>query len=76
MRLSELQFHSNDFDGAIAVLTSALKRFPYVPTTYEHLAACYLSAGQPSKASEIIRRGLEVFPSDKVLLLLAQHTHP
>jgi hypothetical protein len=58
------------------VLTSALNRFPYVPTTYEHLAACYLSAGHPSQASEIIRRGLEVFPSDKVLLLLAQHTHP
>ena len=75
MRLSELQFHANDFDGAIAVLTSALNRFPYVPTTYEHLAACYLSAGQPSKASDIIRRGLEVFPSDKVLLL-AQHTRP
>jgi lipopolysaccharide biosynthesis regulator YciM len=75
MRLSELQFHSNDFDGAIAVLTSALKRFPYVPTTYEQHAACYLTAGQPSMASEIIRRGLEVFPSDKVLLLLAQQTH-
>jgi Flp pilus assembly protein TadD len=76
MRLSELQFRSNDFDGAIAVLTSALNRFPYVPTTYEHLAACYLSAGHPLKASDTIRRGLDVFPSDKVLLQLAQHIHP
>jgi len=76
MRLSELQFHSNDFDGAIAVLTSALKRFPYVPTTYEHHAACSPSAGQPLKASEIISRGLDVFPSDKVLLLLDRHTQP
>jgi lipopolysaccharide biosynthesis regulator YciM len=76
MRLSELQFRANDFNGAIAVLTSALKRFPYVPTAYEHLAACYLRDGQPSKATEIIRRGLEVFPSDKNLLLLAQQTHP
>jgi predicted negative regulator of RcsB-dependent stress response len=75
MRLSELQVHSNDFDGAIAVLTSALQRFPYIPTTYERLAACYLIAGQQSRASEMIRRGLEMFPSDLALLNLARQTH-
>ena len=76
LRFSELQFRSRDFDGAIAALTSALRRFPYVAAAYEHLAACYLSAGQTSKASETIRRGLEVFPSDKVLLHLAEQAHP
>ena len=76
MRLSELQFRTNDVDGAIAVLTSALQRFPYVPTAYEHLAACYLKAGQSSQATETIRRGLEVFPSDKNLLMMGQQTHP
>ena len=72
MRLSELQFRENDFNGAIAVLTSAVKRFPYVPAGYEHLATCYVRAGQPLKATEIIQRGLTVFPSDSSLLLLTQ----
>ena len=76
LRLSELQFRANDFNGAIAVLTSSLKRFPYVPAAYEHLAACHMRAGQTSQAKEAIRRGLEVFPSDNSLLLLAQQSQP
>lgn len=73
--LSELQFRSNDLEGAIATLTAALERFPYVPTPYENLAVCYLRSNQPARASEVIRRGLEIFPSDKNLLLLSERMH-
>jgi hypothetical protein len=75
MLLSELQYRANDLNAAIAVLTSALARFPYLPTPYENLAVCYLRSGQASKAGEVIERGLTIFPSDKNLLALAQRTH-
>jgi hypothetical protein len=76
MLLSELEYRANDLNAAIATLTAALARFPYVPTPFENLAVCYLRSGQSSKADQIIRRGLEIFPSDRNLLLLAQRTHP
>ncbi|WP_161557657.1 tetratricopeptide repeat protein [Acidisarcina polymorpha] len=76
MLLSELDYRASDLNSAITTLTTALAQFPYVPTPYENLAVCYLRSGQSSKASEIIHRGLEIFPSDRNLLLLDQRIHP
>jgi tetratricopeptide (TPR) repeat protein len=69
--LSELQSHRGDLDAAIKVLTTATQRFPYTPAPYENLVACYLRAGNAAKASDILHRGLQVFPSDRNLLQLA-----
>ena len=69
--LADLQIRSGDTAGAIKVLSLAITRFPYNPTPYEHLVSCYRKAGDEANASEILRRGLQLFPADKQLLQLA-----
>ncbi len=75
MLLSELQYRANDLSGAIAVLSTALARFPYLPTPYENLAVCYMRSGAPQKAVEVIQKGLAIFPTDQNLILLAGRMH-
>jgi len=71
MMLSELLYRAGDLEAAIKVLSTAAEKFPYIPTPYENLAICYLRNGDSAKASDVIRRGLQVFPSDKNLHQLA-----
>ncbi len=76
MMHSELQYRANNIGVAIAVLSTALAKFPYLPTPYENLAVCYLRSGDTQKAAEVIRRGLSIFPADQNLILLAGRIHP
>jgi hypothetical protein len=69
--LSELQDRSGDLGAAVKALSIATEKFPYMPAPYEKLAECYMRAGDTAKASDILRRGLVLFPSDKNLLQLA-----
>lgn len=75
MMLSEMQYRANNIGAAIAVLSTALEKFPYLPTPYENLAVCYLRSGDRQKAAEIVRRGLSIFPADQNLILLASRIH-
>ncbi len=75
MLLSELQFRSNNLQGAIAVLSDALTKFPYLPTPYENLAVCYLRMGNTQKAAEVVRKALTIFPADQNLIMLANRVH-
>ena len=72
MMLSELQYRAGNLDAAIRVLSIAVEKFPYIPTPYENLAVCYLRTGDAGKASDTVRRGLQIFPSDRNLLRLAE----
>jgi hypothetical protein len=72
--LSDLQSRSGDFGGAIQSLSTAIERFPFNPTPYEKLAECYQRAGEKEKTSEIVDRGLKLFPSDKVLIQFAANS--
>jgi hypothetical protein len=69
--LADLQSRSGDFGAAIKVLSIATEKFPYFPAPYENLVRSYLRAGDTAKASDVLRRGLDLFPSDKTLLQLA-----
>jgi hypothetical protein len=69
--LAELQDRSGDLGAAIKVLLIAMERFPYTPAPYEKLIDYYQRTGDSAKASEILHRGLKLFPSDKNLLQLA-----
>ena len=73
--LSELQYRANNLPDAITALSSALTKFPYLPTPYENLAVCYMRLGNVQKAADIVRRGLVLFPADQNLVLLASKMH-
>jgi hypothetical protein len=75
--LADLQSRGGDFGAAIKVLSIATGKFPYFPAPYENLVRSYLRAGDTAKASDILHRGLDLFPSDKTLLqLVARVAHP
>jgi len=69
--LSDLQSRSGDPEAAIKVLSIAIERFPYNPTPYEKLVVSWQRVGNTAKASEVLHRGLELFPADRNLLQLA-----
>jgi Flp pilus assembly protein TadD len=75
MLLSELQYRAKNFHDAIAALSTALTKFPYLPTPYENLAVCYMRLGEAQKAADMVRRGLAIFPADQNLILLAGRIH-
>ena len=75
MLLSELQYRANDLPDAVAAASTAMTKFPYLPTPYENLAICYMRLGETQKAADIVRRGLVIFPADENLILLAGKIH-
>jgi len=69
--LAELQDRGGDLGAAIKVLSIAIEKFPYNPAPYENLVVYYRRTGDTTRASDVLRRGLELFPADKNLLHLA-----
>jgi tetratricopeptide repeat protein len=55
---------------AIAVLQKGLRANPYVREFPESLAVEYMALGQYREASEVIRKGLDLFPDDVALRVL------
>ena len=57
---------------AIAILLKGMRANPYVREFSESLAVEYMTLGQYRNASDMIRKGLELFPDDVALRVLQQ----
>jgi Flp pilus assembly protein TadD len=64
MLLSELLYRGGRKQEAVTILERAIALFPYVPTPYQNLSVCYISMGNAAKAREVLKNGLQMFPSD------------
>jgi predicted CXXCH cytochrome family protein len=70
MLLAELLYRSGQRLQTIATLKRAVSLFPYIPTSYENLAVCYMAIGDRASSQEIVKSGLSIFPSDPNLRAL------
>lgn len=78
MILAELLYRSGRRLQAITIWKQAVSLFPYIPTPYEDLSACYMSIGDAADAKETVKRGLSLFPSDPNLQIVQRRLegHP
>jgi tetratricopeptide (TPR) repeat protein len=68
--LAQLDSRNGKHTEAIKILITAVRADPYVSDLTDAMAAEYLKLGDYGKGLEVIRRGLSLFPDDRVLRAL------
>ncbi len=68
--LAQLDSRANKHVEAIQTLRTGMRANPYVPEITDAIAAEYVKLGDYSNSLEVIRRGLSLFPDDKILRAL------